>query len=348
MRHRAFRGADADARYQRAGQWLLATVYGNDKAASWCKLNGVALTKAQGETIGSAGGFLVPTDLADAILDIRDMYGAFRRRARIVPMASDNTTATRRIGGTTAAFIGENVAASAAGTANVDAVGLTAKKIGALVLLSSELEQDAIVDMVDFIANEIGVAFAIKEDDCAFNGDGTSTYGHMRGISSIVLDGSHAKAKVTASVALYSTLTATDLANLMGAVRASAIPNAAWFCSQTCFATTMCRLTGGSGYLETRMVDGISTPFYQGFPVILTQKLPLVTTTLTGQVMLAFGDMYAAGILGQRRGITITRSADRYLDLDQIAVLGTERFHGVIHDAGDNTNYGSVAALVGV
>jgi hypothetical protein len=112
-------------------------------------------------------------------------------------------------------------------------------------------------------------------------------------------------------------------------------------------ANTFCRLTGGSGYLETRIVDGISTPFYQGFPVILTQKMPQVTTTLTGQMMLAFGDMYAGAALGQRRGITLARSADRYLDQDQIAVLGTERFHANVHDMGDNTNFGSLAALVG-
>lgn len=348
MRHRAFPGSGPEVRaqYQRAGQWILSAIYQNEKATEWCRMNGVALTRAAGETIGSSGGFLVQTDLANAILDIRDMYGAFRRRARIVPMASDSTVFGRRTGGTTASFLNESGTSSAT-TANLDSVGLTARKIGSLVLLSSELEDDAVVDMVDSIANEIGIAFAIKEDDVAFNGDGTSTYGHMRGIGPLALDGNHAKAKVTASVALFSTLTAADLANLMGAVRASAIPNAAWFCSQTCFATTMCRLTGSSGYLETRVVDRVSTPFYQGFPVILTQKLPLVTTSLSGQVMLAFGDMYAAAALGQRRGITVTRSEDRYLDIDQIAVLGTERFTINVHDMGDNTNYGSVAALVG-
>jgi hypothetical protein len=83
-------------------------------------------------------------------------------------------------------------------------------------LLSSELEEDAIFDVVDTIANEIGVAFAAKEDDCAFNGTGTSTYGKMRGIGSIVLDGSHAKAKVTASVNTYGALIAADLAALQG------------------------------------------------------------------------------------------------------------------------------------
>jgi HK97 family phage major capsid protein len=125
------------------------------------------------------------------------------------------------------------------------------------------------------------------------------------------------------------------------------IPAPAWYCSQTCLTQTFFRLAGGTGYIQMIEVDGVMTPHYLGFPVILTQKLPLVSTTLAGSVMLAFGDMYAGAALGQRRGVTLARSADRYLDQDQIAVLGTERFHAVVHDLGDNTNCGSLAALVG-
>lgn len=353
MKRRAFPGfgPDVEARYQRAGQWLLATIYHNEKAATWCKANGVALVKAAGETVGSSGGFLVPADLSNAILDLRDRYGAFRRRARIVPMASDNTTVARRPGGTGAFFVGENQTATET-QATVDNINLTAKKIGSLIRLSNEIEEDAIVDIVDFVANEIAFAFAQKEDDCAFNGDGTSAYGKMRGIGTIVLDGNHNNAKVAAQSGhnTYLTIDATDLGNLISAVRASAIPNAAWFASLTCFATTFCRLSGtaGGGYLETGMIDGIMTPFYLGFPVILTQKMPLIATTLSGKMMLAFGDMYAGAALGQRRGITLARSDDRYMDQDEIAVLGTERFHANIHDMGDSgTNLGSLAALIG-
>jgi HK97 family phage major capsid protein len=350
MKRRAFPGAgpETEARYQRAGQWLLATIFDNDRAATWCKQNAVAIVKAAGESIGSGGGFVVPADLANAILDLRDSFGAFRRRARIVPMASDNTSVPRRPGGTGAFFIGENMASTET-LANVDRIDLTAKKIGSLIRLSSEIEEDSIVDVVDFVANEIAFAFAAKEDDCAFNGDGTSAYGKMRGIGTIVLDGNHAQAKVTAASGdnTFLTLTSTDLGNLMSSVRAAAVPNAAWFCSQTCFAQTFCRLAGGTGYLPMSMTDGILTPHYLGFPVILTQKLPLISTTLSGKVMLAFGDMYLGGALGQRRSITLARSADRYLDQDQIAVLGTERFHAVVHDLGDNTNLGALAALVG-
>lgn len=94
------------------------------------------------------------------------------------------------------------------------------------------------------------------------------------------------------------------------------------------------------------LVDGTPTPYFNGFPVILTQKLPQIATTLTGLAMLAFGDMYGAAVLGQRRGLTIARSDDRYFDTDQIAILATERFDAVVHDMGDNTNPGSIAVLV--
>lgn len=355
MRRRAFPGygPEVEARYQRSAQWLRAAIYGNDKAVEWCKANGIAIVKAAGETIGTGGGFLVPAELANAILDLRDSYGAFRRRARIVPMASDTASVPRRPGGTGAFFIGENNSAGGSNEtgANVDNINLTAKKIGSLIRISNEIEEDAIVDMVDFVANEIAFAFAATEDDCAFNGDGTSAFGRMRGIGTIVLDGNHAKAKVTAASGhnTFLTIDGIDLSNLMSGVRASAIPNAAWLCSQTCFANTFCRLTAGGsgGYIETREVDGVLTPCYLGFPVILSAKMPLIAGSLNGKMMLAFGDMYAGSVLGQRRAITLARSEDRYMDQDQIGVLGTERFHANVHDVGDNTNFGSIAALVG-
>ena len=256
MKHRAFPGTgpDVEARYQRAGRWLLATIYQNDKAAAWCKANGVVLVKAAGETVGSSGGFLVPADLSKAILDLRDSFGAFRRRARIVPMASDSTSVPRRPGGTGAFFMGENQGSTETG-ANIDNINLTAKKIGSLIRLSNEIEEDAVDDVVDFVANEIAFAFGATEDDCAFNGDGTSAYGRMRGIGTIVLDGNHGKAKVAAASGhnTFQLLDSNDVTNLMSSVRASAIPNAAWFASQTGYAQTICRLgmTGG-GYLETR------------------------------------------------------------------------------------------------
>ena len=334
--------------YERACKWLLATIFEQKDARDWCDRKGVSIRKAASEGIGSGGGFLVPTELENAILDLRDTFGAFRRRACVWPMGSDSSEFPRRTGTASAFFIGEGATVTSTST-NLDAVKLTAKKLGAIVTLSNELDEDAIFEMVDYVATELAWALAAKEDDCAFNGDGTSTYGGMRGIGQIVLDGGHAAAKVTAATGhnTYLLLDSTDLGTLQGQIRASAMPRAAWFISQLGFAQCFSRLALASGgELSMGMVDGIMTPYFDGFPVILSQKLPQVATTLTGKAMMAFGDMYGAAVLGQRRGLTIKRSEERYFDTDQIAVLATERFDAVIHDIGDATNTGSIAVLV--
>jgi HK97 family phage major capsid protein len=345
---KAFVGPDADARYERCGKWILASIYDRKDARDWCDRKGVSIIKTQGEGIGSTGGFLIPTELETAILDLRDSYGAFRRRALKWPMSSDSSVFPRRVGSAQAFFFGEG---SAASTTNilVDDVKLTAKKLGALVTLSSELNEDAIVDVVDYVANELAWAFASKEDDCAFNGDGTSVYGGIRGIGPIALDGNHGIAKVTAASGhnTFLTLDTTDLAKLMGAIRASAMPRAAWFVSAQGFSQTFSRIAAATGStLAEATDDGVITWSYNGFPVILTSKLPQIATTLSGNMMLCFGDMYGAAVIGQRRGLTIARSEERYFENDQIAVLATERFDAVVHDMGDNTTAGSMAALI--
>jgi HK97 family phage major capsid protein len=235
-------------------------------------------------------------------------------------------------------------------TPGLDAINLTAKKLGALITLSSELSEDSMVEMVDYFANEMAWALAAKEDDCAFNGDGTAQYGGIKGICPMALDGAHNVAKITAAAGhnTFATLDATDLGSLMAGVRASAYPRAAWFVSSLGFALTFGRIAAATGGLLTPgMADGIETQYYNGFPVILSQQLPQIATTLSGKGMLAFGDMYAAGVLGQRRRLTIKRSDERYFENDQIGILCTQIFAAVIHDMGDNTTAGSMAVLVG-
>ena len=66
---RAFPGTGQEVadRYERAGKWILATIYGQKSARDWCDKKGVGIIKATSEGIGSGGGFLVPTDLERAI-----------------------------------------------------------------------------------------------------------------------------------------------------------------------------------------------------------------------------------------------------------------------------------------
>ena len=63
--------------------------------------------------------------------------------------------------------------------------------------------------------------------------------------------------------------------------------------------------------------------------------------------MNGYGDLALASTMGDRRGIRFRLSEDRYWELDQIGVKGTERFDIINHDIGDNTTAGPVVALIG-
>lgn len=81
-RIRAFTGARADEKAARVGMWFKA-VAGDDAAKAWCIENRVGLTKATGESVNSIGGFLAPTDFDDAIIRVRETFGAYRQGAEI-------------------------------------------------------------------------------------------------------------------------------------------------------------------------------------------------------------------------------------------------------------------------
>jgi HK97 family phage major capsid protein len=329
------------------GRWLQAEM-GDEAASRFCRANEIHVTRAAGTSPNSAGGAIVPDEIEDMVIALREQYGALRASANIANMRSDTKTIPRRTAGLTATFIGENQTLSEQSMA-WDGVGLTAKKLTVFTRVSNELEEDAAIDLAIYFLQEAAFAFAKKEDDCGFNGDGTSTYGGIKGVLPRIIDGSHAAGNVAAGTGhnTFLTIDSTDLTNLMGAAPALAMPGARWFVSQRGYATTFCRLAAVAGGIVNKWVNGVLMPTFLGFPVQMTQVMPQVTTALTGQVMVAFGDMSLAASLGDRRQLKLRFLTERFIDQDQVGVIGSERIDINIHDLGDNTTAGPVVGLVG-
>jgi hypothetical protein len=55
-----------------------------------------------------------------------------------------------------------------------------------LTKFSSELSEDAVINFADDLAGEMAYAQAKLEDNCAFIGDSTSTYGGITGLATAV------------------------------------------------------------------------------------------------------------------------------------------------------------------
>ena len=191
---KAFRGRGGNASAYRSGRYIMATVLGDQSSKVWCREHGVgsSFLAAQQESANELGGFLVNDELESEIIDLRELYGIFRREAKTTVMGSDTKVVPRRAGGLTAYF-GDESAAMTESNKNWDRVSLLVRKLSCLTRISNELNDDAVIDLARDLAGEIAYAFAYKEDLCGFLGDATSTYGHITGVMNALNAGSSSR-----------------------------------------------------------------------------------------------------------------------------------------------------------
>jgi HK97 family phage major capsid protein len=345
----AFTGPKAKANAFLSGKWLLATIMNNAEAKQWCRDHGVRMA-VMTEGINSAGGFLVPTEMEDAIIDLRETFGVARQYCRIHPMSSDATNVPRRAGGLTAYFVGEEeqITESEKSWSNVE---LVAKKLAALARMSTDLSEDSIINLADDLAREMAYAFAVKEDTCLFDGDGSKTYGGMTGLRTLMIDGDHAASYVEAAAAgdNWSEIDDSDLDTVEGALPEYADVGAAWFCSKKAKVSTFKRLIKAAGGATAEALAEGKFSSYSGYPIVTTPAMPSddSSAALNGKIMIIFGNLRQSTTFASRRGITIQVSDQRYMEYDQIGLKATERFTIVNHDIGDGSTTGPVVGLLG-
>ncbi len=348
------KGEKAAERAYRSGHFFLSTIMGNEKSTQWCRENGMLVQRALSEGVNSAGGYLVPEEMQAEIIVLRNDYGLARRDLKVVPMGRDTITTPKLVSGLTMYYTGEGVAATASQPVFSN-VRLTAKKASTLTLISSELDEDSIISIGDLLVGEIAYAFASGEDAALFSGDGTSTYGGITGLRKIFADGVGTLAGAVDAASGHDTMAemdATDLARAMGALPQYVYVrgNPKWYCSQTMWANVFERLIGASGGVTKDQASGRTIREYNGYPVEITPAMlaPATPTTDASDVaMILFGDLNMSASMGDRRGMTISRSTEYKFAEDQIAIKGTERFDINVHNTGDTSNAGSIVALMG-
>lgn len=340
-----FTGPDAEERAYRAGMWCRAALWESQTARRWCDEHGVNY-RAMGEDSSNLGGALVPPELSQVIIDLREEYGIFRRSARRIPMRGDVISIPRRQSGLTTYFVGEGVAVTDSDV-GLSMVEITARKLATMTYFSWELADDAIINIADMLAGEIAWAFAKKEDECGFLGDGTSTYGHIQGIVPRVNDGSHAGSIATALAGntAFSTLDLADFHTVTGKLPLYARSRAKWYVSPAGYADSMERLAYAAGGNNTTTITGRPGLSFLGYPVELVPVMFSTLSTSINTVLLLFGDLGMSSTVGDRKEIEVAVSRDFKFSQQQMTIMGWERFGIANHDLGDGSTAGPVIAL---
>lgn len=333
---RAFKGPNAQVEAYRSGRFLAAVLYNHAKSRQWCHEHGVEIRvdndtdqRAMGEGINTAGGFLVPDEFEQSIIDLREEYGSARQNCRIRPMASDHSNEPKKIGGLKAYPRGENKAAKESNQSwgNVE---LTAKCWDVLVRYSNELSEDTLISLAEDLAIDGALAFATSEDESCVDGDGTSTYHGIVGFRSLMIDGSHTGGYFEPTTCdAWSAITDAFLLQIMGKLPKYARRGAKWHCSPLAKVAVFDRLIMAAGGATMReRADGAYRPAYMGAPIEEWPAMPTVDAgaALNAKIMLVYGNMYMSSKLGIRKGITIKKLEERYAEFGQIGIMMTERF----------------------
>ena len=232
------------------------------------------MQKASGELVNSTGGAIVPSQVAATIMAFCDK-AVFRSNASTYVMSSDVLNVPRRTGGMTANFINES-AVMPESAPTWDLVGLTAKKIARFGRFSSELDDDAVLDVTRYWLQDAGSSLGLKEDQCGWSGDGTSQYGGIQGVLPALVDGNHNAGKVAAASThkTFQLLDLNDVQGLMAALPERYWPNAKFYCSAYAAANLFARLGASNGGFQVSGFGPNRTMSYCGVEIVTQPIFP--------------------------------------------------------------------------
>ena len=322
-----------------AGQWLKASFLGDDEAKRICNDYGQQILGTATEGTDSAGGYLTPTPLSQAIIDVLQNAGVARQVSNIVPMTSDAMTIPKATGGVTVQYPGEATAITASDR-TWGVVSLTAVKRATLSKISMELLADSVISVVDNLASDVGNALAVQQDNEFINGDGTGSYGSETGVISAL--GAAGKVTLSSGNTSFANVALADLNQLVGLVPDKFANNLSWIVGRSMWASYIQKLIYAAGGNTVSNLEGGVRPQLFGYPVYVSDQMP---ADAADKAAALFGNFSQGVIIGDRQGVDIAMSDSRYFDEDVMAVRSTVRYDINVHDAGDGSNAGAVVGL---
>jgi HK97 family phage major capsid protein len=331
------------------GMWTLGHLLGHDDARRWSNDYGYRAVRAMNNSSNTAGAILVPDALQATIIWHTEERGIFARYAQPVPMGkNDVVTVPKSTGEVTVYAVAENMTDDITESEpTLGGVEVIARTWGALVKAGNNLLDDAVVSVGEYIGRKVGYAHADKQDQAGFNGDGTSTYHSIRGLTSLLIDGNH-----TASVAqaasgnnTFGTLDMDDFEAAVGKLPQWAEDEPAWYISKPGYYASMARLMDAAGGNTKDDVAGGKSLQFLGYPVRIVQVLNKDLSSTGSEVACLFGSLRATAALGTKKDMSIKFLGELFALKNQSGFLGFSRWGINNHELGDASTAGAMIAV---
>lgn len=264
----------------------------------------------------------LPTGYSGEVVELVSQWGAARQYATVFPLGSGTIKLPKLTTDTTFGLI----AGSATVTEKSPQYGwvtFNAEKFGGLVRLPSEIVEDSIVNIGQFLARYVARQLAYVEDYQVFrsSGAGSGLNGTAEGLCVSTITDSKVT-QMASTKTKYSDATLANFRTLRSVVDAAALGRAAYYLHPT-FEQHLAGLnTAGD---KPYIANGVNGASLDGFPIRWVDAMPAYSTSANvSKVFALFGDL-SFQYLGVRGGVRFDTSLEAGFTTDEILVRGLER-----------------------
>ena len=261
------------------------------------------------------GGYLVPEDFEHDILTELEEENVIRSLAKVI-----RTQHERKIPVATGHSVAQWTAENAAYTESNPTFGqkqIDAFKLTDLCRVSTELLQDAVFNIEEYIRKEFARAFGIAEEEAFCVGTGTNQptgiFTENGGEVGITAAGSNA-------------ITADELISLVYSLKSPYRRHAKFLLNDSTISIIRKLKDGNGAYMWQPSVQAGEPDKLLGYEIYTS---PYVPTVAAGALTVAFGDFKNYWI-GDRMGRTVQRLNELYATNGQIGYISTERVDGKV------------------
>lgn len=287
--------------------------------------------KAMSETSGPDGGYLVPPAAETEILRRMTSISPIRALATVREISTANFRKAFSTTGPASGWVAETDVRPQSANQQIADLNFPAMELYAMPAATQSLLDDSIVDIEQWIASEVDVAFAEQEGSAFINGNGvnkpTGFLTYPKSTTAAWAWGKTAYVVSGAAGAFAATNPSDTIVDLIYAVRAGYRQNASFVMNRkTQSQIRKLKSTTGEYLWTPPAVVGASANL-MNFPLIEAEDMPDIAAD---SYSMAFGDFRRAYLVVDRRGIRILR--DPYSAKPYVLFYTTKRVGGGVQD----------------
>jgi len=288
---------------------MLAQKAGNAEETK--KINAEMVEKSLAKGTPTAGGFLVPTEFSRQIIRTIPKYGIARKLFRTLPMSTDSMEINALSGEPIAEMVGEGVDIAETDLA-FNQVELKTSKMACYIVSTYELIDDnqSDIEIWNLVMERVAIAFAKKEDEQIFSGDGTGN--NFEGFLTLAAGGANEPSLILQD---KNTLNWDTLLLMTEAVDEEIADEGSFTMSKSQLNRLLMLKDDQGRYLREdawiisstkERSEGIAG-FAWGYPIYVTKAHKRFATVVAGDRYLSFGNHRLAGVIGDKGGMRVDR-----------------------------------------